>query len=941
MKHVLYAIALLGSQLAFAQGVGQLAQPYYVSPRTGAQHMDLSGSWALSYTNTGITAPAELKGVKETFETTVPNSVQWSLYKAGKLPHPYLHKNTEQYKWVDEKVWYYHKQVQIPPTDGLIFLCFEGIDYFARVWVNDSLVGQHEGMFGGPVVEISRFVKTGVPTDIVVEVKAGNWDDKGEDFEQFPRSSLGSRDYSGREGFKPQSPGKVMIPWLSAGGNGVEMFFPLGMWRGVRLELADRYHLERPFLVTKSANQKQAVLDLSVEVFTNAQSLPKRLHPTDNGQLNVNGSGKPDMAPLRVRVALLDGKAVAYSQTVPLRLREGRNWVRQSIVLANPKRWHPNGLGAAHRYNVRLTLLRDNRPIDQLSFTHGIRTIEQIPSAGPPLSNTWHNWQYVMNGQKLFVKGINWMFVDPLLDAPEARYRWLLEAAQEAGIQMIRVNGSCLIESDTFYTICDELGIMVWQDFPLGNQTAPDYPQTIWEAQVAQNMFRLRNHPSLVAWCGGNEFNAYHEGKTTVIGILERCLTILDGTRPFYRTSPDGGSIHTYPDMDPAWYGKLYRDIPWIAETGIHSLPEAGVFRETVRPGEFTDLGRMWDTTFEKTHPEFVHHFTEYGPARVPKMLSRASHIADVAAPTLEAICEASQIGAGEFYQVMSEKVQGNYPVTTGILPWVLMRTWPTAGIQLIDGFGHAGAPYYFLKRTYEPTHAALDLPRLLWKAGERIELSVNVMQAPARALAGGRVTVRVFDDGFRPVFSGQKSVTVPAGPSVTATPLGAYVIPAEYKDRFLFIVAELTDASGKLLSRSNYFPRVLSKLDDPTDYDAYTSKPVDWPTLDKGPWLKPTVAKTATSLTLTQTASETISPNRSRIKIKLTNTGNLPAFMTNVDIDGTKRSVVASDNYFWLAPGETRDITLDVLWREPATKTTATLTASAWNAKPINQNAK
>src|SRR5207237_57513 len=98
-------------------------------------------------------------------------------------------------------------------------------------------------------------------------------------------------------------------------------------------------------------------------------------------------------------------------------------------------------------------------------------------------------------------------------------------------------------------------------------------------------------------------------------------------------------------------------------ETGMHSMPEAGLFRELVDTTEFHDLGRMWNTDFYKTHPDLIHHFTEYGPGRVPRMLSRASHISDMNAPTIDAMTEATQVGAGEFYQVLSEKVQGNYPV--------------------------------------------------------------------------------------------------------------------------------------------------------------------------------------------------------------------------------------------------------------------------------------
>ena len=167
----------------------KLWQPYRISPRTGAQHVDLSGGgWELSYADAPV---KDLKAQrKDAFQTTIPNSIHWSLFKAGKLPHPYAHKNSEQYKWTDEKAWYYRKTFPTPTNASKnsrnadhVFLCFDGIDYFSKIWLNDSLVGVHEGMFGGPTVEISRLLKPGGENELVVEVRAGNWGNKATDWD--------------------------------------------------------------------------------------------------------------------------------------------------------------------------------------------------------------------------------------------------------------------------------------------------------------------------------------------------------------------------------------------------------------------------------------------------------------------------------------------------------------------------------------------------------------------------------------------------------------------------------------------------------------------------------------------------------------------------------------------------------------------------------------
>lgn len=936
-------LLLLVVQTPVAQTTeNKLWQPFHIAPRTGEQHMDLNGTWKLSYTNQPIASAVELPSQqKDPFETTVPNSIHWSLYKAGKLPHPYQNKNSNLYKWVEEKVWYYERSFNIPYSakGNLAFISFDGIDYFSKLWVNDSLIGVHEGMFGGPDAEISKYLSYNQPNKVLVEIRAGNWGNKASDYEFLPRTASGERDYSKRTGFNPRASGRIIKPWVISGGSGAEMFFSVGMWQGARIEIVPKYHIERPFVTTKSITNSQAILHLSLEVLADTNSLQQRLHPWNNVQILHHDTRVPRIFPieesLQVLVELVEKNGnIAASKTFPLKLNKGRNWLEQDITVPKPKLWNPVGLGVPNLYAVRLSLMRNNVSVDKISFEFGIRTITQLATAGPRTADRWQSWQFVVNGRKIFVKGMNWTPADVLLDLPEDRYRWALTAARDMGVQLIRVWGGGLLETNDFYKICNELGIMVWQDFPIGNQDTPEYPQDIWEAQVVRNIFRLRNHPSLAVWCGGNEFNPYSFGNAATIGILERSLQTFDNTRMFVRTTPDAGSMHTYPDMDPAWYKPNFRYEPWISETGMHSMPEANLFYELVDRKEYFDLGKMWDTAFGRTHPDFIHHFAEYGPGRVPRMLSRASHIINISDPSLENITEATQIGAGEFYQVMSEKVQGNYPVTAGLMPWVFKRHWPVTAIQMMDWFGQPVAPYYFLKRTYEPTHVSIDIPRLLWKSGEKIDLGAKVTHSLPYGIAGAAIHVSVFDDEFNKLSGLQKPVSIAAGTSVTSISTGSYTVPDDYTDRFLFLVAELKDASGKLVSRSIYYPRVLTRMREKAFYDTYTLESNPWPESKDGPWLKPTVAKTSTTLTAKVVSNKTVE-KENEITVVVQNKGNIPSFMTTLDVTGVKRAFTATDNFFWLAAGETKEVRMKVLWREG--KQTAGVRIESWNAKPIH----
>jgi beta-mannosidase len=214
------------------------------------------------------------------------------------------------------------------------------------------------------------------------------------------------------------------------------------------------------------------------------------------------------------------------------------------------------------------------------------------------------------------------------------------------------------------------------------------------------------------------------------------------------------------------------------------------------------------------------------------------------------------------------------------------------------------------------------------------MDLPVKVTHASPAAINGAKLAVSVLDDAFKTLWKNEKALQIQAGTSVTSTATGKFAIPAEYNDRFLLVLAELKDPSGKLISRSVYFPRVLSKMRDEVFFKEYTSAPIPWIALEKGPWLKPAIAKSPqTTLTIVANSREKIGNDRSRIKVTVENTGTAPAFMTKMDISGVKRAIVADDNYFWLAVGESRQIVLDVLWREPDASQKPVLTVKSWNS--------
>jgi beta-mannosidase len=176
--------------------------------------------------------------------------------------------------------------------------------------------------------------------------------------------------------------------------------------------------------------------------------------------------------------------------------------------------------------------------------------------------------------------------------------------------------------------------------------------------------------------------------------------------------------------------------------------------------------------------------------------------------------------------------------------------------------------------------------------------------------------------------------VDVAPGASVTNLTLGEFTLADDLQDHFFLVVAELKKADGELVSRSVYWPRCLKLMEDADFRRKYRETPQPSLNFDHGPWLKDQVAAQPTSLQLGVVSAKNLSANRSHLEVHVRNAGRVPAFLTHLDIAGAQRAFYATDNYFWLAPGEERTLGMEVLWRDPATRNKAEITVAAWNAR-------
>jgi beta-mannosidase len=224
----------------------------------------------------------------------------------------------------------------------------------------------------------------------------------------------------------------------------------------------------------------------------------------------------------------------------------------------------------------------------------------------------------------------------------------------------------------------------------------------------------------------------------------------------------------------------------------------------------------------------------------------------------------------------------------------------------------------------------------MLWKTGETFPVKTAIINSSTDKSAQNKryfLSVKIMDEQFNEVYHQTKPTQLKPGPSVNEISFGAFNIPGHYKNRYFFIYVSLHDQAKNEISRSVYWPRTIPQMENDEYYDTFISKPQAWPTLKDGPWLKPVVNKTKTSLDARIISKKHLDNGYTNVLIEIENDGRAPSFMTKLNVLGNKRLFVADDNFFWMQPGEKRQVQVVIKWREKPDKNNSIIVES-WNAK-------
>ena len=637
------------------------------------KQIDLGGDWQFRLISDSRTKGSPFpSSIKTWMKATVPGTVHTDLMAHGKIPDPFYRDNEMHVRWVADADWEYRKQFDVDKTfvdSGRIDLVCQGLDTFATIIINNQDVGSTQNMFIPHRFDVRRYLQAG-RNDIRIRFESAVRRAKVLE-EQY--GTLPSARYSHRV--------HVRKAQYSFGWDWGPSLPTAGIWRPIYLESTQKIRISDVWARLMHIDDDSARVTVEFEV--------DRLGVQDG----------------EYRVEIAGG-----GQTFGQEIVTDENRFQVSIDIPKPLLWWPNGYGEPALYEVRVTACVDGEVVDEASQKIGIRRIRLRleDDEGKPC------FRFEVNGMPVFCKGTDWIPADSFLPRVKAQdYDQLLGMARQAHMNMIRVWGGGIYEDPVFYDKCDELGLMVWQDFMFACAGYPENDGFIDNIlEEARAVIRhLRNHPSIVVWCGNNEnewiwnretgkpvedmpgFRIFHE-------ILPRECEEIDPSRPYWPTSPWGGDKPNSQEEGNhhAWNVWSYWDDPsevaknralFITEFGFQAPADVATLEAVLQPEERMPQNRIFE----------FHNKQEEGTERLFRFLAGHQKITT----DFEPFVYACQVNQGEALKTCVEHWRRRKFKTAGTLIWQLNDCWPAISWSLIDDEFRPKASYYYAKRFFQP----------------------------------------------------------------------------------------------------------------------------------------------------------------------------------------------------------------------------------------------
>ena len=608
---------------------------------------------------------------------SVPGNIYTDLLNHKIIPDPFIKTNEDKVQWVSTKNWEYKTSFKVKPNQfnkENISLTFNGLDTYSKIYLNNQLIGQTDNAFRTYIFDIKKHVKK--ENELRIEFSNTNSIEIKKEKENPYKLPEGKRIYTRKAQFQY---GWDWGPKLNTS----------GIWKSIKLSTWNNLKFENIYIKQQKVTSENA--NFQIELTINS---------TTKKSVNIFTS------------------ANKQSQTNILQLKKGTHTYKIPFDIKNPKLWWTHNLGTPHLYQFDFQLIENNSIKDQKSIKKGIRTIKLITKKDDK-GATFH---FELNGKPVYMKGANYIPQNSFQNkVSDNHYKKLLSDVVTSNMNMLRVWGGGIYENDIFYDLCDEKGILIWQDFMFACAMYPgdnNFLENVQQEAIDQ-VTRLRNHASIALWAGNNENSegwhrwGWQDGRTkkeketiwkdylaVFDSILPKTVANLNSEINYWESSPkygrgnpkyefEGDAHDWWVWHDAAPFEHFEEKVPrFMSEFGFQSFPSI----ETIN---YINQHKNIDL---KTEAIKSHQKHSRGFQLIDEYMQR-----DYNLPTNdEDYVYVSQLLQAKGITMGIEAHRRAKPYNMGTLYWQLNDCWPAISWSSIDYFGNWKALQYKAKKSFE-----------------------------------------------------------------------------------------------------------------------------------------------------------------------------------------------------------------------------------------------
>lgn len=729
----------------------------------------------------------------------VPGCVHTDLLRNKLIPDPFVGTNEKQLQWIDRKDWEYATEFNVPPellAHTKLELVFEGLDTYADVYCNDVEILSANNMFRTWVIDVKPYVKAEGNT---IRIRFRSPIQEG----LTKLAALGYPLPATNDDSKTGELGEQKVSIFSRkapfhyGWDWGPRFVTSGIWKNVYLRGWSGNVVRDLFIRQDAVTADTAKLTAILEIESDVTGEAELKLVTDRGQ----------------------------SWSTQVNLTKGLQVVELAVVIDRPTLWWSRGLGEPNLYTFDATIVHEGVETARKSVRTGLRSVKLIRK--PDAHGT--SFYFEVNGVAVFAKGANHIPNDSFVtEVTEQRYRHEVASAAESNMNMLRIWGGGIYELDIFYDLCDEYGILVWQDFMFACSMYPGDQAFLdnVRAEAVDNVRRLRNHASIALWCGNNEIDGawahYIEeggwGWKKDYTKEQRDKIWADYEAIFH---------HILPDV----VGSLSPEIDYWPSSPMQTLTNS-VAQHATNDSKHGDVHfwAVWHASepFENYKNNIGRFMSEYGFQSFPEEKTVRTYAAEnEMALDSEVMLHHQKNGRGNFlikeysekymkepkdfvsFLYMSHVLQAEgmkmaieshrraMDYCMGTLYWQMNDCWPVASWSSMDYYGRWKAIQYYAKRSFRDVLVSIDQ--------NEDSVDIHLVSDLQRSIAGN-VQWKLYDFAGGLLKQGSEAVKLAAGSAIKSLSLSASGLLGENNPNQSVLVVELVEGDAVLDRKEHYF---------------------------------------------------------------------------------------------------------------------------------------